>query len=251
MIEYAQILEKEFFCGNIVKFVLRAPRIASEAKCGQYLMLRCSGEQILRRPISIARITGDDLMICFEIRGAGTLFLSHREEGDVLDIMGPSGNGFSLESAKGSLKKSLVAGGGLGIYPLLQITKELPFRCDAALSFRSAARVNFVAEFERSSRVFLSTDDGSAGRRGSAGDLVRELLEKEDYAEVFVCGPKPMMRAVARLAEEFGIPCQVSLEEHMACGVGTCLGCVCKTESGQRRVCKDGPVFRSNEVKWE
>ncbi len=220
---------------------------------GEFLHIQCGEGRLLRRPISICDWQMDEpenlLRLVFEVRGEGTEWLSRRKAGDKLDVLGPLGRGFPVERQG----RYLLVGGGIGVPPLLGCAKTAWGNCTAVLGFRSAERAMLTEDFrECCKEVYLCSDDGSLGRHGFVDAQVRELLEKDDhFTEVLACGPRPMLRAVAKTAEESGVPCLVSLEERMACGVGACLGCAVRMSGGKmKHVCKDGPVFDAREVDW-
>jgi dihydroorotate dehydrogenase electron transfer subunit len=185
------------------------------------------------------------------VRGEGTRWLADRKMGDVLDVLGPLGRGFDVSG-----DRILVAGGGIGVPPLLFAAKRAK-ETHAVLGFRTARAVIMPGDFnECCSAVQITTDDGSIGRPGFVDGTVRAKLEAVSFDRVLACGPKPMLKAVARVCSEMGVPLQVSLEERMACGVGACLGCACKTKGADgyehyRHVCSDGPVFNAEEVVWD
>ena len=180
----------------------------------------------------------------------GTESFSKLTKGAQLDLLGPLGNGFPLEEAAG--KKVFLMGGGIGVPPMLETMKQLDAEKIAVLGYRDELFLN--DEFGKNGQVYIATEDGSAGTRGNVMDAIRENELEADV--IFACGPKPMLRAIKAYALEKGIPCWISMEERMACGIGACLGCVCQsTEVDEhshvhnKRVCKDGPVFRSTEVE--
>ena len=235
------------------RLVLDAPRIAAAAQCGQFVHLACGEGNLLRRPISICLAEAGALHLVFQVKGEGTKWLSERREGDEIDTLGPLGHGFDT-AALGA--KPVFIGGGIGVPPMLMTAK-----CAAAagaapravLGFRSEGAVILENEFRAVCETFVTTDDGSYARHGFVTDVLRELTD--DVTGVAACGPKPMLRAIAEIAEQAGIPCQVSLEERMGCGIGACLVCACalKSETGEIRyghVCKNGPVFPAEEVAW-
>lgn len=229
-------------------FTLEAGDLVQNAVPGQFVHIKCGEGLLLRRPISICDYTKDTLKVAFEVRGEGTEWLSHRKKGEVLDVLGPLGHGFDLSS-----KKLLLVGGGIGVPPMLACARHAEGEAHAILGFRSADRAMLISEFESVCKtVTLASDDGTLGYHGYVDTLVHEKLTKEnDFTAVLACGPKPMLRAVAKAAEEHGVICQVSMEERMGCGVGACLVCACKsTEGTMKHVCKDGPVFEAGEVDW-
>jgi dihydroorotate dehydrogenase electron transfer subunit len=228
---------------------LHTPELARSAKPGQFVHILCGEGSFLRRPLSICDAQGDTLTLVFERKGAGTRYLSERRAGDALDILGPLGNGFELREGK-----YLLVGGGIGVPPLLFAAKRAE-GADAVLGFRTKDAVILEDEFRAAcGNVAVTTDDGSYGYFGTVAAPLREYLEVGGYAGVLACGPRAMLRAVAEVCAEYNVPCQVSMEERMGCGVGACLVCACETLEGgaraMRRVCKDGPVFRAEEVCW-
>lgn len=225
-----------------------------EPGVGQFLHIKCGDGLLLRRPISICDWQEDEpdnlLRIVFEARGEGTAWLSRRAAGDKLDVLGPLGRGFTVKREG----RYLLVGGGIGVPPLLGCAKTAWGNCAAVLGFRSAERAMLMEEFRECCReVAVMSDDGSLGAHGFVDAGMRQLLAAgETFDAVLACGPKAMLKSVVRTAEEFGLPCQVSLEERMGCGVGACLVCACDMADGSRRhVCKDGPVFDAREVDWD
>lgn len=222
---------------------------------GQFLHIKCGDGQLLRRPISVA-ITGQDepedlATLIFEVRGEGTRWLSQRRVGNKLDVLGPLGNGFDV-SEKG---RYLLVGGGIGVPPLMEYGECLKWPRTAVLGFRTKDKAfpTIVSRFkEHCEETYLCTDDGTLGRHGFVDAQVRDILANgHSFTDVLACGPKPMLKSVAKVAAEFGVPCQVSMEERMACGVGACLGCAVRmTDGTMKHVCKDGPVFHAEEVDW-
>ncbi len=231
-------------------FTLEAPALAAAISGpGQFVHIKCGHSRLLRRPISICDWDGETLRIVFEVRGEGTAWLARRSAGDRLDVLGPLGQGFRM--ARG--EKLLLVGGGIGVPPMLGCAKYAGGSASAVLGFRAADRAMLLEAFEENCKaVSLCSDDGTLGVKGFVDALVCEWLEKEkDFTSVLACGPRPMLRAVARAAARYGVPCQVSMEERMACGVGACLGCAIQMADGTiKHVCKDGPVFAAEEVDW-
>ena len=235
--------------GDMVRTAFRAP--------GQFVHIKCGHSRLLRRPISVCACQAgegdapDRLTVVFEVRGEGTAWLAGRREGQSLDVMGLLGNGFPIEREG----RYLLVGGGIGVPPMLGCAVHGGGECTAILGFRSAANVMLLEEFNRacSGGVRLATDDGSLGHHGFVDALVRQKLEKDNnFTAVLACGPKPMLKSVYRAAAEFGVSCQVSMEERMGCGVGACLVCACKMADGtMKHAWKDGPVFDGREVDWD
>jgi len=240
---------------NVWSMVIRAPIIAKIAKPGQFVHVKCDG-LTLRRPISIASTTNDgNIRICYDVRGEGTAWLSGLKSGDKIDINGPLGKGFDVSDTS---KKVLLAGGGIGIYPLYAVAEAYKNNAYVVLGFRTKGLITFEKEFtECGSNLNIATDDGSYRRKCFAIEIVKEILDANKIDIVMTCGPKIMMKGIALEAERRGIRCQVSMEERMACGIGACLACACRIRDAERetftnkRVCIDGPVFEGNEVDWE
>ena len=220
---------------------------------GQFIHIQCGHSRLLRRPISICDWqegeAGNLLRVVFEVRGEGTEWLSRRKAGDKLDVLGPLGRGFET-AQKG---RYLLVGGGIGVPPLLGCAHNARGNCTAVLGFRDAAHAILLEDFREACReVVVTTDDGSLGRHGFVDAAVTDILEQDkDFTAVLACGPKPMLKSVVKAAERFGVPCKVSMEERMGCGVGACLVCACQMADGSmKHVCKDGPVFDAGEVDW-
>ena len=222
-------------------------------RAGQFLHIQCGEGHLLRRPISVCLCMEDaphdTARIVFEVRGEGTHWLAQRQVGDKLNVLGPLGNGFQITPED----RLLLVGGGIGVPPLLGQAAYTAKKATAVLGFRSADRAMLVKDYQNYCKeVYLCSDDGPMGRHGFVDAQLRDILEKDkDFTAVLACGPKPMLKNVAKVAVEYGVPCQVSLEERMACGVGACLGCAVQMADGtMKHVCKDGPVFDAKEVDW-
>ena len=236
----------ELAVGDMVRSSLTGP--------GQFVHIKCGESRLLRRPISVCdwhgSPEGDTLTIVFEVRGEGTAWLSRQPAGHSVDVLGLLGNGFRVED-QGAY---LLVGGGIGVPPLLGCAGACGGASKAILGFRSRDRAILVDAFSKACLdVQVTTDDGSMGHHGFVDGLVRrELADGRTYTAVLACGPKPMLKSVVKAAAEFGVPCQVSMEERMACGVGACLGCAVQMKDGSmQHVCKDGPVFDAKEVDWD
>lgn len=243
-----KLLAKREIAHGIFDFTVEAPEIAAAAQCGQFLHIECGGDVFLRRPISICDTDDNTVRFIFEIKGHGTELLAEKEPGDMINIMGPLGHGFEL---KPEYKKAIIIGGGIGVFPLYKLAKNI--EADVFLGFRSKDRVVMEDEFSAAARsVTVGTDDGSYGYAGYIAGAAEEFIDNNGADIIFACGPIPMLRAVKNIAEAHGIPCQISMEQRMGCGIGACLVCTCETGKegmdGQVRVCKDGPVFYSTEV---
>lgn len=228
---------------------LYAGPVAVAARPGQFVHIKCGAGQLLRRPVSICDVDGDRLHIVFEVRGEGTAWLSRRKAGEQLDVLGPLGHGFDLTE-----EKLLLVGGGIGVPPLLFSAKSARIKPDVCLGFRDAEHAMLIHDFEEAADcVTVTTDDGGMGAKGYVGLQVEAALRsrQKKYESVLACGPRVMLRMVAEAAARSGVPCQVSMEERMGCGVGACLVCACKMADGAyRHVCKCGPVFDAAEVDW-
>lgn len=250
-----KIVSQEEISKDIYSMWLQADEMAEAAKPGQFLSLYTrDGSKLLPRPISICEIDRENrrIRLVYRVTGkdTGTEAFSRLHAGVPVEVLGPLGNGFPLKEAQG--KRVFLMGGGIGIPPMLQTAKELDAEKTAVLGYRDQLFLN--EEFEKYAEVFVVTEDGSAGTRGNVMDAIRENSLDADV--IFACGPAPMLRAIKAYAEEKSIPCWISMEERMACGVGACLACVCKSKEidshshvHNKRVCKDGPVFLSTEVE--
>lgn len=227
--------------------------LALNARPGQFVAVYPkNAATLLPRPISICEADKKRgrLRLVYRIAGKGTKEFSSYKAGDEVSVLGVLGNGFPLEKAEG--KRVFLIGGGIGIPPMLQLAKELDGEKQIVVGYRN--RDLFLREdLERNGRVYIATEDGSVGSRGNVMDAIRDNHLQADV--IMACGPMPMLRAVKQYAEENGIEAYISLEERMACGVGACLGCVCKTKEVDHhshvhnaRICSDGPVFEAKEV---
>jgi dihydroorotate dehydrogenase electron transfer subunit len=254
LLERVEVLSNERVAEGVGLLVLRAPRIAATVEPGQFVHLRISAgaDFILRRPFSVHRTSGDAMEILYQVLGRGTRELSARERGDVMDAIGPLGNGWDVP--EGTAHALLVAG-GLGAAPLGMLAERFAaagVAVSVAQGAPNAERLVGRDLFEASARrVEFATDDGSVGERGFVTAVSARLLVEDSPDVVYVCGPEVMARAVAAQAAGAGVPCQVSLERLMACGIGACLSCVVTTTSGRKRACVDGPVFDAEEVCWD
>ena len=229
--------------------------LAKEAKPGQFVALYPKDKStLLPRPISICEVMPQEerLRIVYRVAGAGTTEFAALQAGDEVDMLGVLGNGFPTEAAELE-KTAFLIGGGIGVPPILELAKRLSCRKQIIVGYRDA-NCFLKEDFEKYGEVFIATENGSVGTRGNVTDAIREKGLKADI--IYACGPMPMLRAVKALAEEENIPAYISLEERMACGVGACLGCVCKTRDvdahshvHNARICTDGPVFEAREVE--
>ena len=244
------IVEKRTLGAGVYSVAVSAPECAEAASVGQFANIAAPGFT-LRRPISICGIDKErgTLRFVFEVRGKGTKAISNIREGECLDILAPLGNGFKIPDGK-----VIVVGGGIGVPPLLGVSAVKGKDCTAVLGFRDYSKIILTDEFKaNSSEAVICTDDGSVGVHGLVTVPLAERLSG-DVKAVLACGPEPMLKAVVLLCKERNIPCQISLEQRMGCGVGACVVCSCMTvrngEEYYARVCKDGPVFNAEEVKF-
>lgn len=243
------VLENRRLNDAIFSLTLAGEELSKETLAGQFVHIKCHESSILRRPISVSLAENGIVTITAEIKGDGTRWLSQRRPGDQLDVLGPLGRGFCI-----SPENIIAVGGGIGAAPMLLAARAVNVKT-AILGFRNSSAVILADEFRASCKeVYINTDDGSVGEPGTVLLPLTRLLQKGGYGAVLACGPRPMLKAVAALTKEYNVPCQVSLEERMGCGVGACLVCSCEIEQRGRRemhrVCKDGPVFNATEVVW-
>lgn len=257
---YTKLVKKEKLLDDLYKFSVEAKEIVDIAKPGNFLEIRINEnlDPFLRRPISIYNLNKEKgiLEFIFQVKGKGTQLLSKKEEGDFIDIIGPLGSGtFKLEE----YKHIAILGGGIGIFPLYELAKEAKqdgINVNMYIGFRNKNLVVLEKEFEeKSSKLTITTDDGSYKNSGFAIQYLERDLNENKLDAIYACGPLPMLRAAKKLAEERNIPCQLSLEEKMGCGLGVCLGCAVKTANSPVdnpqyiHVCKAGPVFDSKLVE--
>ena len=252
--ETAVVVSQEEIAEGIFSMWLET-KAAEDAKPGQFIsMYTNDGSKLLPRPISICEIDKENgrLHMVYRVTGenTGTEQFSKMKAGDTLPVIGPLGNGFPLEEGKG--KKAFLMGGGIGVPPILELSKQLDCEKQIVVGYRNADTF-LREEFERNGQVYISTEDGSVGTKGNVMDAIRENGLDADI--IYACGPTPMLRAIKAYAEEHNITCYISLEERMACGIGACLACVCNSKEKDahsnvknKRICKEGPVFLAEEV---
>ena len=251
--ECCTVISQECIAKDIYSMWISTKAIAREAKPGQFVSVYTKdASRLLPRPISLCEIDRekDALRIVYRIAGDGTREFSRLRAGDTIDILGPLGNGFPLEEAKG--KRVMLMGGGIGIPPMLETAKAIQGEKIIVSGYRD--ELFLTEELNAVGQLYLATEDGSAGTKGNVLDAVKANRLEADL--IFACGPTPMLRAIKAYALDKGIPCWVSMEEKMACGIGACLACVCKStevdghsQVHNKRICKDGPVFLSTEVE--
>ncbi len=234
--------------------VLKSPEKLPEMFPGQFVEIRVDNcnEAFLRRPVSLYDVDMDKQLIYLLIQevGKGTRKLAGLKVGDQLNLIYPLGNFYSLPGKKG---KVLLVGGGVGVAPfpfLAGFLKQNQVEVEFLLGFRSKELLVDLTDFERYGRVYLSTDDGSAGETGTVMDHSLLNAASFPYAKVYTCGPQVMMKAVGSFTEALHVDCEASLENTMACGFGACLCCIQETVRGNLRVCMEGPVFNTKELIW-
>lgn len=250
-----EVKSKAWLNPGYALLVLTSPDKLPPILPGQFVEVRVDGSPgtFLRRPISVHQVDYErnELWLLVQVVGDGSRHLAGLEAGDVLNVILPLGNGFSLPPRRDA--RVLLVGGGCGIAPLLYLGKYLRQRgydrCDFLLGARSAADLLQLDEYRRYGQVYTTTEDGSHGERGFVTH--HPVMHEGGIDMIYACGPTPMMKAVARLAREAGIACEVSLENTMACGLGACLCCVTDTTEGHVCVCTEGPVFNINKLKWQ
>lgn len=246
----AAVVSQEKLASDVYSMWIEAPAMAAGAGPGQFISVYAQDQsKLLPRPISICETdkAAGRLRIVYRVVGAGTEEFSGYAAGDEVAVMGPLGNGFPLGTGK-----AFLIGGGIGIPPMLELAKNLDCEKQIILGYRDELFLN--EEFDPYGDVYLATEDGSAGTKGNVLDAIREHGLSADV--IYACGPTPMLRALKAYAEETGTECWLSLEERMACGIGACLACVCKSKEidehshvHNKRICKDGPVFAAREVE--
>jgi len=276
----AKILSQKKIKGSYWYCELSAAEIAKNALPGQFINIKVNNdyEPLLRRPISIRGVSGAKIKIFYEVVGKATETLAQRKKGEPLDIIGPLGNGFDSGGKKTGNRRQILVAGGMGVAPLIFLAEKLAelktqnskLKTLVLVGARTKDQLLCVKEFKDfGCDVKIATDDGSAGFKGRVSDLLKHLLSTIRHhrlSTIYACGPKPMLREVADIADGYRIPAQLSLEEHMSCGIGACLGCAIKVKSQKvpacrqagkvksgfeyKRVCKEGPVFNAEEIIW-
>jgi dihydroorotate dehydrogenase electron transfer subunit len=251
-IEDLKVIENKRLTSDLFILHLYGESKLPELKPGQFVQVRVDGskETFLRRPVSIHDIDYErnTIKLLIQIAGKGTETLSKLKNGDLLNIIYPLGNSFSLPLKD---EKILLVGGGCGVAPLLFLGKYLKsagYVPDILLGFRNTDRIIEYEEYLKIGMVFLTTEDGSKGEKGFVTN--HSVFKASGYNRIYCCGPDAMMRAVANHCLKNGIACEVSLENLMACGIGACLCCIVDTVNGNLCTCTDGPVFNISDLKW-
>ncbi len=237
------IVSNTALTSNVYKMVLQGDVSAITAP-GQFVNIRLDG-LYLRRPISVCDLSVDTLTIVYKAVGKGTEQMSQMQVGEKLDVLTGLGNGYDLSL---SGEKPVLLGGGVGVPPMYLLAKELIAqgkKVSVILGFNTKDELFYEAEFKAlGADVTVTTVDGSYGVKGFVTDALKEM----DYTYFYTCGPEPMLKAVYKTANTSG---QMSFEKRMGCGFGACMGCSCKTLTGYKRICKEGPVMKKEEILWE
>lgn len=255
--ESTEILAHQRVTESYYLLTLRAPGIAPRVQPGQFAHLRIWSrpDALLRRPFSIYQARGDTLSILYKVVGKGTAALARMQVGERLDALGPLGHGFELPTPDGP--EPILVAGGYGMAALYLLAERSPRAGIVFVGGRRRTDILCEAEFRALGwEVRPATEDGSHGVRGLVTEPLRiELQRRAANRKLYACGPTPMLQAVARLAETFGLPAELSLDEHMCCGMGVCLTCVVpvRTDGGweYQRACTEGPVFDARRILWE
>jgi dihydroorotate dehydrogenase electron transfer subunit len=260
----ATILSNKKVAPSVFKLALESSVIAKNAKPGQFVHVKCANgnEPLLRRPFGIHKIEGTKIELLYQVLGRGTDMLSKRKKDEILDIIGPLGNGFELN---GNLKKHdiVLVAGGMGIAPIYSLAQHIskkfkmkkPDTC-VILGAKTKYRVLCESDIRKLGlSAYIYTEDGSKGCKGLVTECLEKVLKNLKNPIIFACGPYKMLESVSKMAKSRGIKCFVSLEERMACAIGVCLGCPVeiyndRNEPEIKMVCKDGPVFDSEKIKW-
>ena len=237
-----KIISNEPLNASVYKMELSGD--TADCVCGGFVNIALTGK-FLRRPISVCDVEGDILTIIYKVVGKGTEQLAKLQSGEELDLLTGLGNGYDLSL---SGETPLLIGGGVGVPPMYLLAKKLIAagkEVSVILGFNTKDEIFYKNEFEAlGAKVTVTTADGSEGIRGFVTDAMREL----SYSYIYTCGPEPMLRAVYAAS---ATSAQFSFEERMGCGFGACMGCSCKTITGYKRICKEGPVMKKEEILWE
>ncbi|WP_312642717.1 dihydroorotate dehydrogenase electron transfer subunit [Hydrogenoanaerobacterium sp.] len=252
------VVEARMVAPHVASLTVLAPEVAEICKPGQFAHVYCGGGvySLTRRPLSISKVEGDKLGFLFHVKGEGTKWLADRKQGDLVDIMAPLGSGCYELPENGNI---IIAAGGIGLAPVIhlaQVAVAKGLTVSMVFGARDKDNVYCLEELERLGiPVQVATEDGSVGGRGFVTAPLERALQAEKPTGIFSCGPVPMLKAVVKLAKQYGVPVQVSMEERMACGVGACKGCVTTVKDANgthyKNVCSDGPVFKGEEVFFD
>ena len=255
--ENVTVLKQQCIGKDIYDMTIQTKHIAGHAKAGQFVSLYSNdASKLLPRPISLCGIDAEagTLRLVYRVtgEGTGTEEFSRLKAGDTIRVLGPLGNGFTVEPGK----KAFLIGGGIGIPPMLELAKSIKAAGTCAfvsvMGYRDA-QTFLLDEFKEQGDCYVATEDGSVGAKGNVLDAMKEYKLNADV--IYACGPTPVLRALKAYAAEQGMTCYISMEERMACGIGACLACVCNSKEKDahsnvknKRICKEGPVFLAEEV---
>jgi len=249
--ELASIISNSKVLPKTYLIWLESPQIAATVRPGQFVMVRCGEDTLLRRPLSIHQVDEGKMALLFAIVGKGTRWLSKRQKGDSVELFGPLGNGFTLQP---EAKNILMIAGGIGVAPLSFLAQEAAKRnCNMKLlaGAKTAAQLDVEHLFPEETDIIFTSEDAFMGK-GRMGKVTILIPDYADWIDqVFACGPLPMYKTMAQMPDLKGRQVQISLEVRMGCGRGVCYGCTIKTKSGLKQVCKDGPVFDLADILWE
>lgn len=256
----AEVMENCKVSSGFYRMRVRSAYLAKNTRPGQFFEVKCPDGfgAFLRRPLGAHRINKDGVEMLYEVAGKGTKALSGMKAGQEIDIIGPLGNGFDIPKTKGRGHEAMLVAGGIGVAPLVALAESLGKRGNVTAIIGACKRSHVLCEGDMKkagAKVMVATEDGSRGIKGLVTDLLTKVLpaiKDKGEAAIYACGPTGMLKAVASIASKHNIACQVSMEEHMACGVGVCLGCPVKMKKTgvYKMVCKDGPVFDAEGIAW-
>ena len=253
----AKIVSNKRIAEDHYEMDLKTAALAKNSLPGQFVNVKLdekATDPLLRIPLGIHKIKKEGISLLYKVVGEGTDLLRNKKKGDQISLLGPLGKGFDIKKEN----EAFVIAGGHGIAPLYALTKELKKNKIDTIFFIGAGKEKhiFCADKIRKmgAKVYIATEDGSLGFKGYVTDVLEKYLERNKLqvsrVTIYACGPKPMLKAVAQIAETKKIEGQVSMDEYMACGIGACMGCAIKTKDGYKLCCKDGPVFDIKEIVW-
>lgn len=256
----ACIIDNREVVSGFYRMSVKSAYLAKNTSPGQFFEVKCpdGSGAFLRRPLGAHKINKYGVEMLYEVAGKGTLALSGMKAGQELDIIGPLGNGFKIGKSNDKYSEAILIAGGIGVAPLVALAENLA-KCRKMTVIIGACKKSHVlceSDMKKTgAKVLIATEDGSKGMKGLVTDVLKKLLRPTSSIQrptIYACGPTGMLKAVAALADKHDIPCQVSMEEHMACGVGVCLGCPVRMQkTGEyKMVCKDGPVFDARGIAW-
>ena len=255
-LEDAEVVANEQLASYIWRITLRAPKTAAAILPGQFVHMQVDGGQkaMLRRPFSVFNVKCENIAIIYEVKGKGTVLMTQYKIGDKVSLIAPCGNSW-LTSFDSSIEKAMLVGGGVGAAPLYMLAKKMidkNVEVDVVLGARTKELLVLENDYKQLNvnSLVCATDDGSYGEAGFCTLPAEKLIDENKYEYVATCGPVPVMQKVASLAKNAGVPCEVSCEERMACGVGACKTCVVNTINGKVKSCECGPVFDAEVISW-